>query len=246
MAPRDDRGRDRGGDRDRAEGSRDVQRQLDDLSRQVTTNRTLLESTSRLALQTAHRVQSANTQRSIISFWKGAAKQGLLDKWKTWQRNSRLPVSERPVERPPPFREQFAGELLQFITHGAQMQEDITPDDVRTMQALPRCVESVQVFDQRSESDEALPVLVLFRNSESACFLRSELLAEKYKCIFGKTHEVGIRPARPDTPGPVRGVLQGLGLPIPEKGVGKGRRSPKREVEGADAEASRSRQRTTT
>ena len=48
-----------------------VPQRLDELEAAVLKDRTLLESTARLSLQTAHRVQSAATQRSLIAFFKG-------------------------------------------------------------------------------------------------------------------------------------------------------------------------------
>lgn len=58
-----------------------------------------------------------------------------------------------------------------------------------------------------------------------------------------KNHPIGFRPARLTYSAPHRSVMEQLGLPVPTKGAGKGRRSPKRETEGGSSPLSGSRRR---
>ena len=93
---RDDR-RDAGGG-----GSGRVSRDdMDRLADRVDRMHGLLDSTGRLALQTAHRIGSASAQRSLVFFCKGGVKQDLATAWASWKSTSRLAPGDRPPVRPP-------------------------------------------------------------------------------------------------------------------------------------------------
>ena len=85
-----------------------------------------------------------------------------------------------------------------------------------------------------ASGSDVTPVLFTMRNSETAMHVREVLLGEQFKDVLGRDFDLGFRAARQVVGGPQRAVLEGLGLPLPTKGSGKGRRSPKRESESRD------------
>ena len=231
---RDDR-RDAGGG-----GSGRVSRDdMDRLADRVDRMHGLLDSTGRLALQTAHRIGSASAQRSLVFFCKGGVKQDLTTAWASWKSTSRLAPGDRPPVRPTPWRQQVANRFLAYVaTAGRETLELAT--HLEALQALPMAVEAIS-HGEPPESD-AWPIVVTFRNSESAFLLRENLLHERWRPLQGRDKELGWRPARHMPSGPARAVLQGLGL---DKGGGKGkRRSPKREGSDSAPSAPARRQRT--
>ena len=156
---RDDR-RDAGGG-----GSGRVSRDdMDRLADRVDRMHGLLDSTGRLALQTAHRIGSASAQRSLVFFCKGRVKQDLTTAWASWKSTSRLAPGDRPPVRPTPWRQQVANRFLAYVaTAGRETLELAT--HLEALQALPMAVEAIS-HGEPPESD-AWPIVVTFRNSRA-------------------------------------------------------------------------------
>lgn len=216
--------------RDGDGGSGRVSREdLDRLSGRVDRLHDLVDSTGRLALQTAHRVGSAAAQRGLVFFCKGSVKQDLVTAWTSWKTTSRLPPGERPSVRPTPWKVQVSERFLAYIMAGARDVADLG-QHAEGLVPLSTMVEAIS-HGEPNDSDP-WPIIVTFRNSEQAVGLREALLHERWRVLQGRDKELGWRPARHMASGPARAVLQGLGLEA--KGGGKGkRRSPKREGSAA-------------
>ena len=99
-------------------------------------------------------------------------------------------------------------------------------------------VEAVQHGDP--QDGKPWPVVVLFRNSETAQNTRDVWLQNVLRPLFGKDKDLGLRPARYLPSGVHRRVHDF----VPAKGKGKGQgRSPKRESEARDERGDGTRRR---
>ena len=182
---------------------------LDRLSGRVDRLHDLVDTTGRLALQTAHRVGSAAAQRGLVFFCKGSIKQDLVTAWTSWKTTSRLPPGERPSVRPTPWKVQVSERFLAYIMAGARDVADLG-QHAEGLVPLSTMVEAIS-HGEPNDSDP-WPIIVTFRNSEQAVGLREALLHERWRVLQGRDKELGWRPARHMASGPARAVLQGLGL----------------------------------
>lgn len=67
-----------------------------------------------------------SAKRSIICFFSGGTKQGLAEKWATWQAGAKLPPEQRPTQKPMPWRFQVACFLEGYLVEG--MSGSMSPD----------------------------------------------------------------------------------------------------------------------
>lgn len=169
--------------------------QVAELAKNLDSARALLDSTARLSLQTAHRVNADSTRRSVVGFRRGEFRAKVQSLWTEWQRTSKLPWEERPKEKPAPLKAQVGMAILEYLRDHCAMVED-AERRLQTLSLLPSALESVQILSAKEDA-EALPIICCFRNSESAQLIRDGLLQDDWKTCLGKSYDLGFRPCRP-------------------------------------------------
>ena len=172
----DRRDRPRGGD------GRVQREEFDQLRSRVASLDDLLDSTGRLALQIAHRVGTDSAKRSLVFFASGAVRQDLTTGWESWTRTSRLPPAEHTLQLPQPWKAQVAARFLAFISTQAREHLD-SADPVASLAGLEPAVEAVS-HGQPAANGSPWPIVVCFRNSESALAIRENLLHERRRPAF--------------------------------------------------------------
>lgn len=205
---------------------------IDALAARVDKQDQLLQSTARLSLQSSHRLQSESAKRTLVCFIKEDLRLTCLERYQTWQSNAKKPPAERPVPPPPPLREQIGTVLARYLLDKVEMVEDLPKDTAGNAAMLSKSLEAVNFLPEKGADSEVLVPMLVFRPSETALLVREQLLLPCWSPFCGKQHPIGFRPARLQYSASHRNVMEQLGLPLPQKGQGKGRRSPKRETEG--------------
>ena len=192
-----DRGRDRERDRDR--DRREVEREPEGgVEARLACLEDRVLATAALANSTAYKVGNESARRSLVFFISGELKAGLERGWNTWKRNSALPPAQRPQERPVPWKLQVYTALVEYAQGACTGSLGNMPPGAEAAMRLllpsSVAVEAVQHGDP--QDGKPWPVVVLFRNSETAQNTRDVWLQNVLRPLFGKDKDLGLRPAR--------------------------------------------------
>ena len=125
----------------------------------------------------------------------------------SWSLTSGKSTGSAPF-RPLAWRE-VRGAILEYLVSKTTMDETLAAD-VQALTMLPKALDAVSNQDPH-DGDEAWPIMLVFRNSETAMYIRDTLLHDKFKSYLGKAHDMGVRPAQQQYGGAQRAVLEGLG-----------------------------------
>ena len=230
---RGDRGRDRDRDRDRRDG-REPEGSDNTFESRLSAVEDRLQATAVLANSTAFKVGNESSKRALVFFVQGELKAKLEREWGVWQRNAELPAAQRPKERPLPWKIQAYQAFVEYVETAVRSAPRGSGGEEATRLLLPTspAVEAIQ--HGAAQEDRAWPMVLVFRNSETAQAAQEIWLQACLKPFLGKDKDLGVRPARYMPAGAHRRVQEF----VPKgKGVGKGKgknRSPKRESEGPE------------